>query len=289
MAGIQTEQTVVVGLFGGGPVELPLRTPRVYARHPRAVTLSDREVQALVDRLLADTKPVHKWRTPAERTYLVAKGYLAPFYVAAEIQRGKGHWVIRRTFHQAILDICGRHGHRTYAHWIFPLDRLPEIVTRMGRLAVHVRLLELPRMGPLPPPPTRVKAGRRRRAATPRVTRPRAPRPCTDTPPTGMTTALYRRYDADDNLLYVGISDNPRRRGARHRKRSSWAAFAVRAGVEWFPSREAAEAAERAAIETESPLFNDRHNATPEARARLVHYLVDRGRLDLLAPAVSRG
>jgi hypothetical protein len=104
-----------------------------------------------------------------------------------------------------------------------------------------------------------------------------------------MTTALYRPYDASDVLLYVGVSDQPGRRGGRHRKRSSWAEFAVRTDLTWFPTRADAERAEVEAIKTESPLFNDHHNSSPEARERLVKYLIERDRLDLLLPAVSRG
>lgn len=108
-------------------------------------------------------------------------------------------------------------------------------------------------------------------------------------PPPGMTTALYRPFDADDRLLYVGVTDEVGQRESSHRRRSSWVAFAVRTDVEWFPSRVEAERAEVRAITSERPLFNDRHNDTPEARQRLVEYLIEKGRLDLLAPAVTRG
>lgn len=35
--------------------------------------------------------------------------------------------------------------------------------------------------------------------------------------PTQERTALYRLYDAGDRLLYIGISNNPEARWARHR------------------------------------------------------------------------
>jgi predicted GIY-YIG superfamily endonuclease len=107
-------------------------------------------------------------------------------------------------------------------------------------------------------------------------------------PPT-MTTALYRPYDAEQRLLYVGITDDFAGRQAAHRRGSTWAEFACRVKVDWFPSRNAAEQAEIEAIKVEQPVFNDQHNATPEARERAVRYLVERGRVDLLALAVSRG
>lgn len=102
-------------------------------------------------------------------------------------------------------------------------------------------------------------------------------------------TALYRYWDADDRLLYVGISGRLSHRERDHIKASSWMDFAVRSAIERYPSRFQAEDAERRAIATESPLFNSKHNESPEAVRRLVEYLVERGRADLLAPAVSRG
>ena len=109
---------------------------------------------------------------------------------------------------------------------------------------------------------------------------------------TGVTigpTALYRYYDANDLLLYVGISERLLIRMGSHVEGSSWMDFAVRSIIERFPSRDEALDAEEAAIKAERPLFNHQHNSTPEARRRLVEYLVAHGRPDLLAPAVSRG
>lgn len=65
--------------------------------------------------------------------------------------------------------------------------------------------------------------------------------------------------------------------------------FAARSTVERFPSRRIALTTEEAAIKAEHPIFNHQHNDTPEARRRLVEYLIQRDRLDLLTPAVSRG
>ena len=102
-------------------------------------------------------------------------------------------------------------------------------------------------------------------------------------------TALYRWWDADDMLLYVGISDRLRNRTGSHVEGSSWMDFAARSAVERNPTRLDALDAERSAIETEHPLFNVQYNDAPEARKRLVEYLIAHDRLDLLAPAVSRG
>ena len=102
-------------------------------------------------------------------------------------------------------------------------------------------------------------------------------------------TALYHWWDDADLLLYVGIADHLGERTKGHVKGSSWMEFAARSAVERHPSRIVALRAEEAAIKAEKPMFNYQHNNTPEARRRLVEYLIERDRLDLLAPAVSRG
>jgi hypothetical protein len=100
---------------------------------------------------------------------------------------------------------------------------------------------------------------------------------------------LYRHWDADGRLLYVGIAQRPTARKRQHEVSSPWMAFQVEMTVEPFGSRTDAEAAEAEAIRTEQPLFNVAGNESPGARRRLVEYLVKHGRTDLLAPAVSRG
>lgn len=101
------------------------------------------------------------------------------------------------------------------------------------------------------------------------------------TPPEGMTTALYRRFDGDDLLLYVGISDDLRARSRWHERHSPWTPFVSRRTTEWLPSRAAAEAAERVAITTERPLFNQQH-AVPGSRAALAEYLLAKQRIRLI-------
>ncbi len=98
-------------------------------------------------------------------------------------------------------------------------------------------------------------------------------------------TALYRWYDEDSLLLYIGVSGNLSSRTKGHIKGSSWIDFAARSAIERHPNRAAALAAERTAIKTEGPLFNSQHNS-PEARERAAKYLAGHGRLDLLAQTV---
>jgi hypothetical protein len=100
-------------------------------------------------------------------------------------------------------------------------------------------------------------------------------------PPRVERVALYRHYDADGILLYVGISSDPKLRRRSHQRRSAWTEFAVREQVEWLPDRSTAEDAERDAIKVEKPLFNGAHT-TPEAQVACVEYLIRRGRTDLL-------
>lgn len=81
------------------------------------------------------------------------------------------------------------------------------------------------------------------------------------------TTSLYRLYDAEDVLLYVGISKSALMRLGQHLSDKPWAVDVARTTVEWYPTREEAAAAEVAAILTEKPLHNIVHNARPVPRS----------------------
>lgn len=69
-------------------------------------------------------------------------------------------------------------------------------------------------------------------------------------------TALYRLFDAQGRLLYVGIAFNPRGRWRGHCSTKSWWQQVDRREVEWYDSRSAALAAEGVAIIKERPLYN---------------------------------
>jgi len=73
-------------------------------------------------------------------------------------------------------------------------------------------------------------------------------------------TALYRHYSDEDELLYVGISKSAPARLAQHMHGSAWAREIARVDVEHPASRQAALAAEEAAIKIERPLWNRVHN-----------------------------
>ena len=75
-------------------------------------------------------------------------------------------------------------------------------------------------------------------------------------------TALYRFYDTDDNLLYVGITVELGWRWKQHARREWWRQV-TRATVEHHPSRDEAAAAERTAIQQEHPRWNVIHKPPP--------------------------
>jgi len=68
--------------------------------------------------------------------------------------------------------------------------------------------------------------------------------------------ALYRFYDARENLLYVGITDDPWRRWREHVRIQSWYPQVKHQAVTWYENKAAAEVAEYVAIRCEHPRFN---------------------------------
>ena len=96
---------------------------------------------------------------------------------------------------------------------------------------------------------------------------------------------IYRCYDADDLLLYVGCAANATRRIAQHRQGKARASRSLSALMTRYvaegpyPDRESAETAERAAIRTESPLLNIQHSQLPGwvSNNRIARYLAERG------------
>jgi len=74
------------------------------------------------------------------------------------------------------------------------------------------------------------------------------------------TTSLYRLFDADRRLLYVGISRNPGRRFMEHHADKFWWEDVDEISLERYHTREDALEEERIAIQTERPLYNKTHN-----------------------------
>jgi predicted GIY-YIG superfamily endonuclease len=67
---------------------------------------------------------------------------------------------------------------------------------------------------------------------------------------------LYRLFDPEDNLLYVGITFMPGHRLETHRRERYWWPDVVRTEFETFQDRKSAQAAERLAIRSEHPRYN---------------------------------
>ncbi len=69
-------------------------------------------------------------------------------------------------------------------------------------------------------------------------------------------TWLYRWFDSEGNLLYVGISNDTTRRTLEHFDTKPWAELVAKWTREPFDNRALADAAETAAIQTEGPIYN---------------------------------
>lgn len=70
--------------------------------------------------------------------------------------------------------------------------------------------------------------------------------------------ALYRHFDAEGTLLYVGISLRPMTRTKEHVTLSGWADQIANVRIEYFPTRKEAMEAEARAVLDENPVHNIR-------------------------------
>ena len=80
--------------------------------------------------------------------------------------------------------------------------------------------------------------------------------------------ALYRFFDKDDRLLYVGISLDPGARWKTHAREKEWWSDVARVSIEEHPTRKSVLDAESAAIRSECPLRNIAGNPSPVERQR---------------------
>jgi hypothetical protein len=69
-------------------------------------------------------------------------------------------------------------------------------------------------------------------------------------------THLYRHYDFEGRLIYIGVTNNVFRRWDKHKHTSTWADQVATITIEHYPTREAAERAEADAIIAERPRLN---------------------------------
>lgn len=70
-------------------------------------------------------------------------------------------------------------------------------------------------------------------------------------------TTLYRLFDGQDQLLYIGIAGNPGRRFEQHRIHKAWWGEVAMIRLQHFDYRRQAEEAETRAIIDERPPMND--------------------------------
>jgi predicted DNA-binding transcriptional regulator AlpA len=70
---------------------------------------------------------------------------------------------------------------------------------------------------------------------------------------------LYRHYDRDGVLLYVGISASTFTRVKQHKSESHWFRRITAITIEHFETMSQAAESERLAIKSEKPLYNKTH------------------------------
>ena len=83
-------------------------------------------------------------------------------------------------------------------------------------------------------------------------------------------TAVCRLCDADDVLLYVGVSKTFGRRWTQHAAAKPWWPEVRRQTIDWHPDRATAFKAETEAIECEKPQHNVVHTPRQYRQARPV-------------------
>lgn len=77
---------------------------------------------------------------------------------------------------------------------------------------------------------------------------------------------VYRHFDKEGRLLYVGMSLSAVERLHQHMKDSPWAAEIATITVDRYDDKGEAQNAETTAIIMERPLWNDHHNRAVNKR-----------------------
>ena len=73
---------------------------------------------------------------------------------------------------------------------------------------------------------------------------------------------LYRSFDSDHRLLYVGISGKWSERLHQHERESEWMELTDYVKIERFETREAVSKAEKLAVVNEKPIYNGQYSTT---------------------------
>lgn len=88
-------------------------------------------------------------------------------------------------------------------------------------------------------------------------------------------TTLYRLFDSEGELLYVGIAGNPGRRFEQHKEDKPWWGDVANVRLEHFETRHEAADAERVAIQSEMPRHNKTHRRELTTAERMVAEALD--------------
>ena len=97
------------------------------------------------------------------------------------------------------------------------------------------------------------------------------------------TNYLYRHFDGEGRLLYVGISLSAVTRLAQHKLSSKWFDDIATVTIEKYEDREQAQTAEREAIRKEKPVYNIHHKEDKTA----IEILADQSRKQLFQRIVN--
>lgn len=87
--------------------------------------------------------------------------------------------------------------------------------------------------------------------------------------------SLYRYYDVDGTLLYIGVTKRGRIRNFEHSSDKEWWPFVARQDVEHFATYDEALASERSLIFDLRPPFNIQHNPDHAVLRRLYLWLAE--------------
>ncbi len=72
--------------------------------------------------------------------------------------------------------------------------------------------------------------------------------------------AVYMFFNQEDQIIYIGVSQNPYQREREHKKTSAWFEHVARMEIQWCTTREKALKIEKARIRHYRPRFNTMHN-----------------------------
>ena len=86
---------------------------------------------------------------------------------------------------------------------------------------------------------------------------------------------LYRFFDAEDNLLYIGITMAFRERWSQHRRDKEWIDEITTIRLEQYETREELLQAEENAIRQEQPRYNVIHNSAKKRELDLIGERLD--------------